>query len=157
MRSGQRSAERLAPLDLHPRDVGLLRAVAGLGFLLSSSSPNGSVWRRVGYGSRRQSRPARGAGAETHPGERWAYELHLTDAGIALLGKLACIGADYEAELSAPLEPDERRTLVRLLRRFAEAQQLPLDVHPGLAREGPQPTPERGDRADGAYTTTGAA
>lgn len=138
VRAGQRFAERLAPLDLHPRDVGLLRAVAGLGHpsqQLLAARLGMAPSRIVGLVDSLERRGV--LERRPNPDDRRAYELHLTDAGRALLGKVARIGAAHEAELSAPLDPDERRTLVRLLRRLAEAQQLPIDVHPGLARGGP--------------------
>lgn len=140
--AAQRFAERLTYLDLDRRDVELLRSVAALGhpspqqlaerlgMMLSRIVP---LIHRLEQRGVLERRP--------HPDDPRAYELHLTGTGRALLVKVALMGAAHEAELSGPLKPDERRTLIRLLRRLAEAQRLANDVCPDGPR-GSSPASE---------------
>jgi DNA-binding MarR family transcriptional regulator len=68
------------------------------------------------------------------PADRRINLVHLTDAGVSTLERAAVIAADWEARLCAGLDDDERATLAALLRRLAEGHDLPVGVHPGLAR-----------------------
>lgn len=127
-----RFAERAGALGLTPPQTGLLRllatgpgrsqqAVAGvLGVvpsavvaLVDGLEERGLVERRRGRTDRRTS------------------ELHLTDGGRAMLGRVAEVARAHEAEVTAALDADERATLVGLLRRVADEQGLTPGVHPG--------------------------
>lgn len=60
--------------------------------------------------------------------DRRLHELRLTDEGRALYGRLAEVLGAHEADLTAPLTPGERASLVVLLQRLAVGAGLPLDA-----------------------------
>jgi DNA-binding MarR family transcriptional regulator len=73
------------------------------------------------------------------PSDRRAYALHLTSQGRKLLGRVIDVASDHEEEFCAPLDPGERAHLVTLLQRLAAEQDIPLNVHPGLADRAGRP------------------
>src|SRR5215471_1233059 len=64
--------------------------------------------------------------------DRRANALYLTPKGKRVLGDARRLAMDNEREFTAPLKPEEREQLLRLLRRLAAEQDLPIGVHPGL-------------------------
>jgi DNA-binding MarR family transcriptional regulator len=66
--------------------------------------------------------------------DRRNHELYLTDAGQDLLRRLGEAAAEHEATVTAPLSPEERTELERLLQRLADHHGLTPEVHPGYRR-----------------------
>jgi len=64
--------------------------------------------------------------------DRRANALYLTPQGETVLGDARRLAMDNERQFTAPLKPKEREQLLKLLRRLAAEQDLPLGVHPGL-------------------------
>lgn len=56
--------------------------------------------------------------AEPDPDDRRRMLISLSDAGMALLARMQDVGRRISAETLAPLAPDERDMLLRLLRRL---------------------------------------
>jgi DNA-binding MarR family transcriptional regulator len=130
----QRFAERLAPLDLHPRHFGMLSHLAAaegqsqqalskaLGVHRSAVVALVDDLERRGLAERRR-----------HPNDRRAYALYLTPSGRQLLADLERDADEREAELLTALNASERSQLISLLQRVAESQELAAGVHPNLA------------------------
>lgn len=127
-----RFAERIAELDLTPPQTGLLRAVQAapgqsqqamarhldtppsrLVALIDGLDERGLVERR------------------RNPDDRRLHALHLTDAGAALLRRIAEVGRSHDDEVCRALNDDERATLLSLLTRLAADHDLTPGVHPG--------------------------
>jgi DNA-binding MarR family transcriptional regulator len=127
-----RFAERVAELGLTPPQVGLLglitaspgqsqQAVAQvLGMppsrlvgLVDALADRGLVERRRNLHDRR------------------LHALHITDAGEAMLAKIAKIGRAHDDALCRSLDAAERETLRTLLSRVAADQGLRPGIHPG--------------------------
>jgi DNA-binding MarR family transcriptional regulator len=134
----RRFAERLAPLDLHPRHFGLLSHLAAaegqsqqalsiaLGIHRSAVVALVDDLEQRGLAERRRD-----------PNDRRAYTLYLTPPGRELLAELERDADEREAELLTALNASERSRLISLLQRVAESQGLAAGVHPNLApREG---------------------
>jgi DNA-binding MarR family transcriptional regulator len=133
-----RYAAKVAALELDPAQTGVLHLVARepgrsqqaladrLG--VAPSRVVGLIDGLEGRGLLERRRSA---------GDRRTYELHLTDAGQQLLGRLREVAMAHEAEVTAALDADERRQLVELLRRVADQQGLTPGVHPGYRRLPP--------------------
>lgn len=66
--------------------------------------------------------------------DRRANELHLTDAGNALMRQLAAVGRAHEDAMCAALDPEERRSLRAWLVRIAADRGLTPGAHPGYRR-----------------------
>lgn len=81
----------------------------------------------------------------THPDDRRAYAVSLTEAGSATLGRAFEAAFAVEAQTCAPLDPQEREQLLGLLRKLAVARSQRTGgspgIHPGLLE------PERGTAA----------
>ncbi|MCK2240829.1 MULTISPECIES: MarR family winged helix-turn-helix transcriptional regulator [unclassified Crossiella] len=130
--AARRFAERLAPLDLEPRHVGLLRMVAGA---------EGQSQQAIG--ERMRIAPSRMVAfvddlehrglvqRRRNPADRRAYALHLTDRGRELLETALAEAATHDAEVTAPLTEDERTRLHELLTKLAGAQDLEQHRFPG--------------------------
>jgi DNA-binding MarR family transcriptional regulator len=129
----RRFAERLAPLDLHPRHFGMLNQLAvnegqsqqalsrALGIHRSAVVALVDDLEHRGLAERRRD-----------PTDRRAYTLYLTPAGRELLTELDHAAGEDEAELLTALDVSERSTLISLLQRVAESQGLTAGVHPDL-------------------------
>jgi DNA-binding MarR family transcriptional regulator len=127
-----RFAERVAELDLTPPQVGMLRLIAA-----SPGQSQQSVAQELG------TPPSRLVGLVDALAERGLVErrrnredrrlhaLHLTEAGEAMLGKIAAIGREHDDAVCRSLDPAERRQLRALLSRIAGDQGLRPGVHPG--------------------------
>ena len=131
--------ERMARLDLDPREVVLLRHVA---------AAEGQSQQALAESL--QIPPSRMValvdGLEQHgllerrpiPGDRRVRALHLSRAGRRTLRKVMAASAEHEAELCASLDSTERKQLIALLSRLAAEHGLPTGVHPGVAENGPE-------------------
>jgi DNA-binding MarR family transcriptional regulator len=130
----RRFADRLAPLDLHPRHFGMLSHLAAaegqsqqalsvaLGIHRSAVVALVDDLEQRGLAERRRD-----------PNDRRAYTLYLTPPGRAALADLQRMAEQHEAELLAALDASERSQLISLLQRVAESQGLAAGVHPNLA------------------------
>lgn len=67
-----------------------------------------------------------------NPADRRAYAVHLTTTGRNRLEEALLLSAAHEEEIAGALDPDDRRLLVSLLERVADAAELRRGVHPGL-------------------------
>jgi DNA-binding MarR family transcriptional regulator len=126
----RRFREILAPLELEPREFGLLRAV---------SAAEGETQQAIG--ERLQIPPSRMVafidGLEArgllerrlNPEDRRTRALHLTDAGRDLLGRAFAVGVAFERDLSADLSEEESRQLLEMLQRVGPRLGLPPGVH----------------------------
>jgi DNA-binding MarR family transcriptional regulator len=129
----RRFAERLAPLDLHPRHFGMLSHIAAnegqsqqalsraLGIHRSAVVALVDDLEHRGLAKRRRD-----------PDDRRAYTLYLTRQGREQLAELQRIAEEDEAELLTALNAAERSQLIALLQRLAGSQGLMPGVHPNL-------------------------
>lgn len=125
---------RLAPLGIQPRATAVLLSLADadgqsqrelserLGLhrnvmvsLIDALESEGLVERR------------------THPQDRRAFAVSLTDKARGLLPDLDRVGRELEDDVTAPLSVQERAALLRALQRLSAAAGLIPGVHPGLA------------------------
>jgi DNA-binding MarR family transcriptional regulator len=136
--SSRRWKVRLAPLGLDPRQVMVLRRLAGdegrsqqaLGDALQIP-PSRMValvdaLEQRGLLLRRPS-----------PSDRRVRTLHLTKEGRRLLGEIMELSVEHEQQLCRGLQPAEREQLLTLLNRLAAEQGLAEGVHPGAADPDP--------------------
>ena len=136
--SSRRWKARLAPFGLDPRQVMVLRRLAGdegrsqqaLGDALQIP-PSRMValvdaLEQRGLLLRRPS-----------PSDRRVRTLHLTKEGRRLLGEIMEISVEHEQQLCRGLQPAERGQLLTLLNRLAAEQGLAEGVHPGAADPDP--------------------
>ena len=134
---GRQFGERLAPLGVEPRHVGMLTRLAanegrsqqaigeliGLNptqmvFLVDELEDRGFVERR------------------RNPADRRSYGLFLTGAGRDMLTKVREVARAHQADLGSALSRPEREQLTSLLRKLAAAQ--------GLTEQSlPAPPPSR--------------
>ena len=133
--ASHKMGEALGELGLEVRQFGLLRLLANshgssqraLGAMLRIS-PNRMVALVDGLESKGLIE------RRTHPEDRRAYTITLTDAGAATLGRAMEAGLGVELDMCAPLEAAEREQLLGLLYKLASADGgggFP-DVHPGM-------------------------
>jgi DNA-binding MarR family transcriptional regulator len=127
-----RFAERVAELDLTPPQVGMLRLIAA-----SPGQSQQSVAQELG------TPPSRLVGLVDALADRGLVErrrnredrrlhaLHLTEAGEAMLGKIAALGREHDDAICRSLDAAERRQLRAFLSRIADDQGLRPGVHPG--------------------------
>ena len=125
-------AERVAPLDLTPPQVGFLRLVGG-----EPGSSQQAIAGRLGMAPNRlvhlvDEMEERGLiERRRHPQDRRNHALHLTAEGSQLMGHLSGVAAAHEEAICAGLAPQERRQLGDLLERVAANQGLQPGIHPG--------------------------
>jgi DNA-binding MarR family transcriptional regulator len=141
-------AKRIEPLGLTPPHVGVLRAIGELPgrsqqtiadeFGVPPSRMVAFIDELEAQGLVQRRRDER---------DRRVHLLHLSDAGEAMLGKLAGVARDAEGELLAALDVTERDQLAEWLTRIADEQGLTRGVHPGYRRL-------RGDRGSEECPTT---
>ncbi len=130
--AANRFAERISELGLSPSDVGLLRMIGTdpglsqraladhLGVVPSRVTALVDQLDRQGLVERRRSTE-----------DRRNYELHLTEEGGSLLGRMRSLGAAHEADICAALDERQRAQLIDLLRLIVDQQGLTAGVHPG--------------------------
>jgi DNA-binding MarR family transcriptional regulator len=133
MEAARQFAERLAPLGVEPRHVGMLGRLAanegksqqvigeliGLNptqmvFLVDELEGRGLVERR------------------RNPADRRSYALRLTQAGRDMLAKVREVSRIHQAELGAPLSQSEQDQLTELLGRIARDQGISGQSLPGI-------------------------
>jgi DNA-binding MarR family transcriptional regulator len=124
---------RLAPLGAEPRTYAVLLALASSdGQSQRQLSARLGIHRNVMVGLI-DTLEARGLVRRMlHPADRRAFAITLTDKARDLLPALDQQGRVLEEEITAPLSPQERRTLLRQLQRISEALGLTPGVHPKL-------------------------
>lgn len=133
----RRFAERLAPLDLHPRHFGMLSHIAAAEGLSQQALSIALGIHRSAVVALVDDLERRGlAERRRDPRDRRAYTLYLTPDGRELLAELRGAADEDEAELLSALDAAERSQLITLLQRVAESQGLTPGVHPNL-RAGP--------------------
>jgi DNA-binding MarR family transcriptional regulator len=136
--SSRRWKVRLAPLGLDPRQVMVLRRLAGdegrsqqaLGDALQI--PPSRMVALVDALEQRgllRRRPS--------PSDRRVRTLHLTKEGRRLLSRVMEISLEHEQELCSGLQPANREQLLTLLNRLAAEQGLAEGIHPGAADPDP--------------------
>jgi DNA-binding MarR family transcriptional regulator len=136
--SSRRWKMRLAPLGLDPRQVMVLRRLAGdegrsqqaLGDALQI--PPSRMVALVDALEQRgllRRRPS--------PSDRRVRTLHLTKEGRRLLSRVMEISLEHEQELCSGLQPANREQLLTLLNRLAAEQGLAEGIHPGAADPDP--------------------
>jgi DNA-binding MarR family transcriptional regulator len=128
-------ADSLAPFGLEPRHFGVLNLVA-----LSEGVSQRALTDPLGIPASRlvavvddlehQGLVER----RRNPDDRRAHALYLTSKGRKTLDRARGAAHDNEQQFTAALTPTEREQLLGLLRRLATHQQLPMGIHPGLAR-----------------------
>jgi DNA-binding MarR family transcriptional regulator len=128
--------ERIARLELDPREVVLLRHVAaaeGQSQQALAAALQIPPSRMVALVDALEQRGL----LERRPisSDRRVRALHLSRQGGRELRKIMAASAEHEAELCAGLEASEREQLIALLSRLAAEQGLPTGVHPGVADE----------------------
>ena len=145
--SAARFAERLAPLQIAPAHVGILRVLrqadglsqqalgeklgvfpSRLVELLDGLEERGLVERR------------------TSPTDRRRHALCLTEKGREMLQRIDRVAGEHQDALCAALDEPERAQLAALLRRIADEQGLTPGVHPGYRTLGSQ-RPKSRDRS----------
>jgi len=133
MEAARQFRERLAPLGVEPRHVGMLTRLAanegkaqqvigeliGLNptqmvFLVDELEGRGFVERR------------------RNPADRRSYALYLTPAGRNMLSKVQEAGRVHQASLGASLSESEQEQLTELLRRIARDQGITGQSLPGI-------------------------
>lgn len=132
--SSRRFHDVLAPLDLEPRHFAVLRAI---GF--SEGQPQQAIAQRL------QIPPSRMVAIvdeledrgllerRPDPHDRRIRTLHVTAAGRKLLREAFDVAVEHDRLVAAPLDERERAQLRELLKRIAEALDVPLDAgHPAL-------------------------
>jgi DNA-binding MarR family transcriptional regulator len=136
--SSRRWKARLAPLDLDPRHVLVLRRLAG-----------GEGRSQQALGEALQIPPSRMVALvddleqrglltrRLSPSDRRVRTLRLTQEGRRLLSRVMEISLEHEQELCRGLPPAEREQLLTLLSRVAAKQGLAEGVHPGAADPDP--------------------
>ncbi|MFR9804973.1 MarR family winged helix-turn-helix transcriptional regulator [Pseudonocardia sp. RS010] len=130
-----RFAERVAELDLTPPQTGLLRVIgAGPGqsqqalARLVGTPPSRLVALVDGLDERGLVERRR------NPDDRRLHALHLTEAGEALLRRVAEVARAHEDAICGPLDEADRARLRELLAGLAAAHGLTPGVHPGYRR-----------------------
>ena len=133
MEAARQFGERLAPLGVEPRHVGMLSRLAanegkaqqvigeliGLNptqmvFLVDELEGRGFVERR------------------RNPADRRSYALYLTPAGRDMLSKVYGVTQVLQASLGASLSESEQKQLTQLLGRIARDQGIAGESMPGL-------------------------
>jgi DNA-binding MarR family transcriptional regulator len=130
-------AERVAPLDLTPPQVGFLRLVGS-----EPGSSQQAIAGRLGMAPNRlvhlvDSMEERGLiERRRDPQDRRNHALHLTAEGSRLIAQLSGVAAAHEESVCAGLAPQERQQLAVLLERVAANQGLEPGIHPGYRQLG---------------------
>jgi DNA-binding MarR family transcriptional regulator len=130
--AGRRFADAVGPLGLEPREVGVLRAIAG-----DEGTSQQALARRLGTapsGMVALVDELESAGLverRTNPDDRRARALFLTPAGRRKLAEVSTAGQRHERDMCRGLTDAERAQLLSLLQRLAGEHGLD-EVHPGL-------------------------
>src|SRR3954463_64124 len=116
----RRFAERLAPLDLHPRHFGMLSQLAVNEGQSQQALGNALGIHRSAVVALVDDLEHRGlAERRPDPADRRAYTLYLTPAGRDVLADLERVADERDVELLSALDASERSQLISLLQRVA--------------------------------------
>jgi DNA-binding MarR family transcriptional regulator len=135
--SSKRFMEALAPVGIDPREFLLIRFVAA-----SEGQSQQALAERLAIP------PSRMVALVDHleeagllerrpdPEDRRVRGLHLTRKGRGALERAARIAIDYETQLCAGINREERELLIDLLQKLQEGQTVLRGVHPGMGEVG---------------------
>lgn len=135
--SSKRFMEALAPVGIDPREFLLIRFVAA-----SEGQSQQALAERLAIP------PSRMVALVDHLEEAGLLErrpdaedrrvrgLHLTRKGRGALERAAKIAIDYETQLCAGINREERELLIDLLQKLQEGQTVLRGVHPGMGEGG---------------------
>jgi DNA-binding MarR family transcriptional regulator len=136
--SSKRFMEALAPVGIDPREFLLMRFVAA-----SEGRSQQALAERLAIP------PSRMVALVDHledagllerrpdPEDRRVRGLYLTRKGRGVLERAGKIAIDYETQLCAGINREERELLIDLLQKLQEGQTVLRGVHPGLGEERP--------------------
>jgi DNA-binding MarR family transcriptional regulator len=128
----------LAPVGIDPREFLLLRFVAA-----SEGQSQQALAERLEIPPSRMvalvDHLEEGGLLERRPDleDRRVRGLHLTKKGRAVLDRAGKIAIDYETQLCAGINREERELLIDLLQKLQAGQTVLRGVHPGLGEERP--------------------
>ena len=128
--------EALEPVGIDPRDFLLMRFIAA-----SEGQSQQVLAERVGVPASRmvalvdRLEEAGLVERRPNPEDRRIRELHLTRKGKGSLERAKKIAIDYETQLCAGINREERETLIDLLQKLQVGQTELGGVHPGLGKE----------------------
>jgi DNA-binding MarR family transcriptional regulator len=136
--SSKRFMEALAPVGIDPREFMLLRFVAA-----SEGQAQQTLAERLTIPPSRMvalvDRLEEAGLLERRPDpeDRRVRGLHLTRKGRGALERAAKIAIDYETELCAGINREERELLIDLLQKLQTGQTALGGVHPGMREDRP--------------------
>jgi DNA-binding MarR family transcriptional regulator len=136
--SSKRFIEALEPLGIGPRELMLMRFVAA-----SESLSQQALAERLSVPASRMValidnlEDAGLVERRPDPDDRRVRWLHLTRKGRGVLDRGSKIAIDYETELCAGINREEREQLIDLLQRLQLGQHDRPGVHPGMSEERP--------------------
>jgi DNA-binding MarR family transcriptional regulator len=125
--------EALDPIGIGPRDFLLMRFVAA-----SPGESQHALAERLDVPASRMValvdnlEEAGLVERRADPGDRRVRGLHLTRKGRGAVERASKIAIDYETELCAGINREEREMLIDLLQKLQVGQTSPRGVHPGL-------------------------
>lgn len=128
--------EALEPVGIDPREFLLMRFIAA-----SEGQSQQVLAERVGVPASRMValvdhlEEAGLVERRPNPEDRRIRELHLTRKGKGSLERAKKIAIDYETQLCAGINREERETLIDLLQKLQANQTELGGVHPGLGKE----------------------
>jgi len=128
--------EALEPVGIDPREFLLMRFIAA-----SEGQSQQVLAERVGVPASRMValvdhlEEAGLVERRPNPEDRRIRELHLTRKGKGSLERAKKIAIDYETQLCAGINREERETLIDLLQKLQVGQTELGGVHPGLGKE----------------------
>jgi DNA-binding MarR family transcriptional regulator len=140
--ASRRFAQRIAKIDLHPpqfRVLNMVDAAEGQSQQAIGEAIQAPASRMVAIVDELEERGL--VERRPHPGDRRIRALHLTPAGRRLLSRGRGIAMEHEAELVRGLSKADRASLLALLQRVVEEQEIGRGVHPGLSDPGGDQTP----------------
>ena len=128
--------EALAPVGIDPKEFLLIRFVAA-----SEGQSQQALAERLGVPASRMVALVDRLEEEglverrPNPEDRRIRGLHLTRKGKGVLERAGKIAIDYETQLCAGINREEREQLIDLLQKLQAGQTDLGGVHPGLVRE----------------------
>ena len=134
--SSKRFMDALEPLGIGPRDFSLMRFVDA-----SDGQSQHALAERLGIPPSRMVALVDGLEEmgllerRPDPDDRRVRGLFLTRKGRTVLEKAGKIAIDYETQLCAGINREEREQLIDLLHKLQESQTHLRGVHPGLGNE----------------------
>lgn len=125
---------RLAPLGIHPRATAVLLALGDIdGQSQRELSVRLGLHRNVMVSLIDALESEGLVERRTHPEDRRAFAVSLTDKARGVLPDLDRVGRELEDDVTASLSDEERAALLHTLQKLSAATGLIPGVHPGLA------------------------